>query len=88
MKLVNIGFGNTINADRLISIVSPEAAPIKRIIQLAKDKNLAIDATCGRKTKSVIILDSSHVVLSALMPDVIAKRLTKDNIEIDEIQEE
>jgi len=88
MKLVNIGFGNTINADRLISIVSPEAAPIKRIIQLAKDKNLAIDATCGRKTKSVIILDSSHVVLSALMPNVIAKRLTKDNIEIDEIQEE
>lgn len=75
MNLINIGYGNIINADRLISVVSPEAAPIKRIVQLAKDKNLAIDATCGRKTKAIIILDSGHVVLSALMPEALAKRL-------------
>ena len=86
MKLINIGFGNIINADRLISVVSPEAAPIKRIIQLAKDKNLAIDATCGRKTKAVIILDSNHVVLSALIPEVIAERL-ETGFDINEIED-
>lgn len=75
MNLINIGYGNIINADRLISVVSPEAAPIKRIVQLARDKNLAIDATCGKKTQSVIVLDSGHVVLSALLPEALTKRL-------------
>lgn len=79
MKLINIGFGNTVNADRIVSIVSPDAAPVKRIVQLARDRNTAIDATCGRKTRSVIIMDSDHVVLSALQPETIATR-TDDTV--------
>ncbi|MGN1120418.1 MAG: DUF370 domain-containing protein [Oscillospiraceae bacterium] len=77
MRLINIGFGNTINADRIVAVVSPEAAPVKRIVQLAKDDGSAIDATCGRKTRSVIICDSGHVVLSALQPDTIAGKTTE-----------
>ena len=65
MKLINIGYGNTVNSDRVIAAVSADAAPVKRIIS-AKDNNTAIDATCGKKTKTVIITDSNHVVLSAL----------------------
>ena len=80
MRLVNIGFGNTVNADRIVAVVSPEAAPVKRIVQLAKDGGTAIDATCGRKTRSVIVCDSGHVVLSALQPDTIAGK-TKEDIE-------
>ena len=72
MKPVNIGFGNVVNEDRIVAVVSPEAAPVKRIVQLAKDSGSAIDATCGRKTRSVIICDSGHVVLSALLPETIA----------------
>lgn len=82
MKLINIGFGNTVNSDRIIAIVSPEAAPVKRIVQLARDKNIAIDATCGRKTRSVIVMDSDHVVLSALQPETIATR--SDDLQNDE----
>ncbi len=78
MKPVNIGFGNVVNEDRIVAVVSPEAAPIKRIIQTAKDNGAAIDATCGRKTRSVIICDSGHVVLSALMPDTIAGKSQKN----------
>lgn len=78
MKPVNIGFGNVVNEDRIVAVVSPEAAPIKRIIQTAKDSGAAIDATCGRKTRSVIICDSGHVVLSALMPDTIAGKSQKN----------
>lgn len=78
MRLVNIGFGNTVNADRIVAVVSPEAAPVKRIVQLAKDGGTAIDATCGRKTRSVIVFDSGHVVLSALQPDTIAGKTTED----------
>lgn len=78
MRLVNIGFGNTVNADRIVAVVSPEAAPVKRIVQLAKDGGTAIDATCGRKTRSVIVCDSGHVVLSALQPDTIAGKTTED----------
>lgn len=78
MRLVNIGFGNTVNADRIVAVVSPEAAPVKRIVQLAKDGGTAIDATCGRKTRSVIVCDSGHVVLSALQPDTIAGKATED----------
>jgi len=66
MKLLNIGYGNTVNSDRVVAAVSADAAPVKRIISTAKDNNMAIDATCGKKTKTVIITDSNHVVLSAL----------------------
>ena len=72
MKLISIGFGNTVNADRIVAVVSPEAAPVKRIVQLAKDNGTAIDATCGRRTKSVIICDSGHVVMSAQTPETIS----------------
>ena len=78
MKPVNIGFGNVVNEDRIVAVVSPEAAPIKRIVQLAKDNGSAIDATCGRKTRAVIICDSGHVVLSALLPDTIAGKTSKN----------
>ena len=78
MKSLNIGFGNVVNEDRIVAVVSPEAAPVKRIVQLAKDNGSAIDATCGRKTRSVIICDSGHVVLSALLPDTIAGKSSKN----------
>lgn len=78
MKPVNIGFGNVVNEDRIVAVVSPEAAPIKRIVQLAKDSGSAIDATCGRKTRAVIICDSGHVVLSALLPDTIAGKASQN----------
>lgn len=81
MKLINIGFGNMVSASRLISIVSPESAPIKRIIQDARDKGFLIDATYGRRTRAVIIMDSDHVVLSAIQPETIANRLDVDEEE-------
>lgn len=67
--MISVGFGNAVNADRIVAVVSPEAAPIKRIVQTAKDKGDAVDATCGRKTRSVVICDSGHVILSALRPE-------------------
>ena len=78
MKLVNIGFGNIVSAHRLIAIVSPESAPIKRIIQDARDNGKLIDATYGRRTRAVIIMDSEHVILSAVQPETVANRLDKD----------
>ena len=78
MKLINIGFGNIVSANRIIAIVSPESAPIKRIIQVAKDKGSAVDATYGRRTRAVIIMDSGHVILSAVQPETVAARLDKD----------
>lgn len=75
MQLVNIGFGNMVSAERIISIVSPESAPIKRIVQEAKDSKDAIDATFGRRTRSVIIMDSGHIILSAVQPETIAARV-------------
>mgnify|MGYP004678810037 FL=1 len=83
MKLINIGFGNMISANRLITIVSPESAPIKRIIQDAKDKGMLIDATYGRRTRAVIIMDSDHVILSAVQPETVAGRLDNDD-EVDD----
>ena len=74
MKLINIGFGNIVTAERIVTIVSPESAPIKRLVQEAKDNKTAIDATYGRRTRSVIIMDSGHVVLSAVQPETIAGR--------------
>lgn len=77
MKLVNIGFGNMISANRLISIVSPESAPIKRVIREAEDKRMLINATYGRRTRAVIIMDSGHIVLSSLQPETVANRLNE-----------
>ncbi|MFZ3131859.1 MAG: DUF370 domain-containing protein [Desulfosporosinus sp.] len=80
IKLINIGFGNIVSANRIISIVSPESAPIKRIIQEARDAGMLIDATYGRRTRAVIICDSQHVILSAVQPETVANRLsTKDS---------
>lgn len=81
MQLINIGFGNIVSANRIIAIVSPESAPIKRIVQEAKDTSMAIDATYGRRTRAVIIMDSGHVILSAVQPETVAGRLDKDDIE-------
>ncbi|WP_216828042.1 extracellular matrix/biofilm regulator RemA [Alkalihalobacterium elongatum] len=82
IKLINIGFGNIVSANRIISIVSPESAPIKRIIQEARERNMLIDATYGRRTRAVIIADSDHVILSAVQPETVAQRLTnKDETE-------
>ena len=78
MQLVNIGFGNIVSSDRIVTIVSPESAPIKRLVQEAKDNKTAIDATCGRRTRAVIIMDSGHVILSAVQPETVADRLGKD----------
>ena len=78
MKLINIGFGNMISAGRLIAIVSPESAPIKRIVQQAKDKVTIIDATYGRRTRAVIIMDSDHVILSAVQPETVAGRVDEE----------
>ena len=73
MKLVNIGFGNTVAADKIVAIVSPDSAPIKRMVQEAKDNGTAIDATFGRKTRAVLIMDSDHIVLSETVADRIDK---------------
>ncbi|HCJ09642.1 MAG TPA: hypothetical protein DHW14_00550 [Clostridiales bacterium] len=75
IQLVNIGFGNMVSADRIVAIVSPESAPIKRVIQEARDEGSLIDATCGRRTRSVILTDSHHVILSAVQPETVAHRL-------------
>ena len=80
MKLINIGFGNIVSANRLIAIVSPESAPIKRIIQEARDRGMLIDATYGRRTRAVIVTDSDHIILSAVQPETVAHRLNvKEN---------
>jgi extracellular matrix regulatory protein A len=78
IKLINIGFGNIVSANRIISIVSPESAPIKRVIQEARDRGMLIDATYGRRTRAVIIADSDHVILSAVQPETVGQRLTND----------
>ena len=76
MRLINIGFGNIVAAERIIAIVSPESAPIKRIMQEARDRGSLIDATYGRRTRAVVIMDSSHIILSSVQPDTVAHRLT------------
>ena len=75
MKLVNIGYGNMLATDRLVAVVSPEAAPIRRMIQDARDTGRVIDATCGHKTRAVIVTDSEHVILSPLLPETVAARI-------------
>ncbi|HHV39150.1 MAG TPA: DUF370 domain-containing protein [Tepidimicrobium sp.] len=74
-RLVNIGFGNIVSANRIIAIVSPESAPIKRLIQESRDKGVLLDATYGRRTRAVIIMDSDHIILSAVQPETVAQRL-------------
>ena len=81
MKLINVGFGNIVALDKIISIVSPDSAPIKRLVQEAKDNKMSIDATYGRKTRAVIIMDSGHIVLSAIQPETVAARIDKDIVE-------
>ena len=79
MKLINIGFGNLVSADRLLAIVSPDSAPIKRLVQESRERGMLIDATYGRKTAAICIMDSDHVILSALTPEKLAARLQVEN---------
>ena len=90
MKLINIGFGNMVSASRLVAIVSPESAPIKRIMQDAKEQGTLIDATYGRRTRAVILTDSDHVILSALQPETVANRLNdkEDEEALEELEED
>jgi len=89
MRLINIGFGNMVSASRLIALVTPESAPVKRIIQEARDKGTLIDATCGRRTRTVLIMDSDHVVLSAVAPETVGGRFENDSedSEVNDVEE-
>ena len=87
MKLINIGFGNMVSAGRLIAIVSPDSAPIKRMVQEARDRGVLIDATYGRRTRAVLIMDNDHLVLSALQTETVAHRLAGER-EADDGEEE
>ncbi|MBR6872130.1 MAG: DUF370 domain-containing protein [Ruminococcus sp.] len=78
MQLINVGFGNMVSAGRLIALVTPESAPVKRLIQEARDKGTLIDATCGRRTRTVLVMDSDHVVLSAVAPETVGARFDND----------
>ena len=84
IKLINIGFGNIVAANRIVSIISPESAPIKRIIQEARDKGMLIDATYGRRTRAVVVADSGHIILSAVQPETVANRLATSEEEEEE----
>ena len=88
IRLINIGFGNMVSANRLVAIVSPESAPIKRIIQDAKERGTLIDATYGRRTRAVLITDSDHVVLSAVQPETVANRLNVEDDDDEEVLDE
>ncbi|MBQ2696905.1 MAG: DUF370 domain-containing protein [Clostridia bacterium] len=91
MKLINIGFGNIVSSERLVAVVSPESAPIKRMVQEARERSMLIDATYGRRTRAVIIMDSDHIVLSALQPTTVANRMNENGealLEEDEEDEE
>lgn len=84
IKLVNIGFGNIVAANRIISIISPESAPIKRIIQEARGKGMLVDATYGRRTRAVVVVDSGHIILSAVQPETVANRLVAQTTDSEE----
>ncbi len=88
MKLVNIGFGNMISSAKLVAAVSPDSAPIKRIVQEERDKGRVIDATYGRRTRAVLIMDSGHVVLSALQPETVAARMNGKTEAVEEEEDE
>ena len=87
MKLINIGFGNMVSANRLVAIVSPESAPIKRIIQDAKERGSLIDATSGRRTRAVLVSDSEPVILSAVQPETVANRLNDRDEDLEDEEE-
>ncbi len=87
MKFINIGYGNMVAVDRIVSLVSPDSAPIKRLIQDAKDQGRVIDVSCGRKTRAVIITDSDHVILSAIQAETVANRLDSGDNSIDSEEE-
>lgn len=85
MRMINIGYGNMVSAERIVTVISPDSAPIKRLIQEAKDDGRAIDATYGRKTRAVIVMDSGHIVLSSLITDTLASRINENGgVEEDE----
>ena len=88
MKFINIGYGNMVAVDRIVTLVSPDSAPIKRLIQDAKDDGRVIDVTCGRKTRAVIITDSEHVILSAIQTETIANRLDSSAVAYEEESDE
>lgn len=88
MKLVNIGFGNMVSANRMVAIVSPESAPIKRIIQDAKERGTLIDATHGRRTRAVVIMDSDHIILTYLQSETVANRMIADENVLDDEETE
>ncbi|MCF2661029.1 extracellular matrix/biofilm regulator RemA [Pseudoflavonifractor phocaeensis] len=87
MKLINIGFGNLVSPQRLIAVVSPESAPIKRMVQEARDRGMLIDATYGRRTRAVLVMDNDHLVLSALQPETVANRLSGEPADGEEEEE-
>ena len=86
IQLLNIGFGNMVSANRVMAIISPESAPIKRVIQDARDKGLLIDATYGRKTRAVLVMDSGQIVLSAIQPETVAHRLVQYDVDEDTVE--
>ena len=88
MKFINVGFGNMVAADRVVALASPDSAPVKRLVQDAKDDGRAIDVTCGRRTRSVIITDSEHVILSAIQTETISNRLDNSDDGGNEEEEE
>ena len=86
IQLLNIGFGNMVSANRVMAIISPESAPIKRMVQDARDKGLLIDATYGRKTRAVLVMDSGQIVLSAIQPETVAHRLVQPEVDVDTVE--
>ncbi len=84
LKLINVGFGNVVVANRIVAIVSPGSAPIKRMKEAAREKGKLIDATCGRRTRAVIITDSDHIILSAIQPETVANRVLEESGKEDE----
>ena len=84
IRLINIGFGNIVSASRIIAIVSPESAPIKRIIQDTRERGVLIDATYGRRTRAVVVMDSGHIILSAVQPETVANRLSDRETELED----
>ncbi len=88
MRLINIGFGNLISSERLLSVVSPDSAPVKRLVQEAKERAMLIDASFGRKTRAVILMDTDHVILSAITPEAIARRVNDRADENDSEEDE
>ena len=87
MKLINIGFGSLVSASRLLAVVAPDSAPIKRVVQEARDRGMLIDASYGRKTKAVLLMDTDHVILSAITPEVIYDRWNDKNTSYQEDEE-